>query len=396
MRVHLWLRRFPIILGMVLLLLPWGLEAANRAAGVITPAEWVITEHRLAGVEPPIIRPVMSVSGVWSGSFQKNFATYLDHSLPLLASAVGLKNQIYYSLFRLSDVQGIVLGKHGQLFENAYIDEYCGRHGGANPEGGEHWAEELAQMQAWYEAQGKVFIYVITPSKAATYPQYLPNGHACRSTPTDRDARGPAWDAMLDRHGVRYVDAASLVRQRKLDYPFEMFPLGGTHWNDVAAALAAQAIIRSINAAPMHWKLQDFSFSWRMVPPTGVARDLTDMLNLPFPRLNYRVPAVSLIPTPSAACSELMIGAVGGSFTFEIISTIMALPCAPQIDFYEYFHTERAFYPGDIRGPVDARQQGDLLLNRAQIVLLEENEQVMIRSEHGPAFYDMVAAQRRP
>ena len=380
MRAPVWLRRFPVVAGMALLLLPWVLAR--------------LPQHVLFGVQPPVSRPALSAAGLWSGAFQRSYTEYFDQTVPLLATAVGVKNQVYFSLLNQSGIPGVRIGKRLQLYEQAYIDEYCSRDTAAITAAADDWAADLARMQRWYAAQGKVFVYVVTPSKAATYPQYLPDARACRAPPADRDSMLPTWDAILDRHGIRHVDAASLVRQSKGAFPFEMFPRGGTHWNTVSAALAAQSVVRAINAAPMPWKLQDFTFTWTMAEPDAVARDLTDLLNLPFPRLDYRAPEVTVTPQGStSACKPLDIAAVGGSFTYEIIWTIMMLPCAPVIDFYDYFQVTHAHFPGDIRGPVDPAARDDRLLVQAKIILLEENEQLAMRSAHGPAFYKLVAAQ---
>ena len=378
---------------MLLLLLPWGFAAANAVAAWLAPGTVLIEEPGLFGQDQGAPEPEPSLAGLWSGAYQRAFAAYFGRHLPLLASAMRIKNQVYDSVLDQSGNPLLAIGKHKQLYEQVYIDEYCSRDTPAIIARGRRWAAELRQMQDWYAARGRVFVYVITPSKAATYPEYFPAGQPCPSPPAVRDALGPDWDAVLDQAGVRTVDAAALTRGAKRDYPFELFPPGGTHWNDVASALAAQAVVRRIDAAPAAWKLTDFSFTWHMAPPAGVARDLMDLLNVPYPRLDYLVPVVSIQAPPVDHCAAVNIGAVGGSFTYEMLWALLKLPCPPTIDFYSYFHTTHAAFPGDIRGPVDAAQRDDELLHRAQIVILEENEQTAMRSEHGPAFYDLVAAQ---
>ena len=384
MRAPLWLRRLPVAVAMGLLLLPWATLALSR---------WVlIPEPVLSGMEAPVPNPALDAHGVMSGSYQKAFTAYFDRNLPVLADAVLLKNQIYYSLLHQSGVGAVVIGKHRQLYEPVYVAEYCDRNIAAIHDRAEHWAANLARMQAWYAAQGKVFVYLITPSKAATYPQYLPANIPCYAKPADQVGFGPAWRQILDAHGVRSVDGAAITRAAKGHYPFEMFPLGGTHWNDVAAALATQAVVQQVDAAPMPWKLQPFTFTWTMVPPFFVALDLTNLINVPWPRLDFPVPVVDLAAPKPPGCTPVNIGFVGGSFSYEVMWTLMKLPCAPTIDFYSYFELEHTVFPGDIRIPIDRQQRQAELLQRANVVILEENESMMIRSNHGPAFYGMVEA----
>ena len=381
-----------MLLSMALLVLPWALAAVNAAAAWLWPGGPAIEEHKLFGVQPPSALPAPDAAGLWSGAFQLAFARSFGQSMPLLATAVGLKNQAYFSLLGQSGVPDVVVGKHLQLYERIYIVEYCGRNTAALMPAADLWAAHLAQLQSWYAAEGKTFLYVVTPSKPATIPQDLPDARACRSPQADRDGMLAAWDALLDRQGVRHVDAAAVMRQAP-GAP-EMFPRGGTHWNDVAAALATQAVVRAVNAAPGPWRLTDFSFTWQLTTPSGIARDITDLLNLPFPRLDYRVPAVALQPlAPAAACRPVNVAVVGDSFAYGMLWLLMRLPCPPTIDFYSYFKVAHAAFPGDIRGDVDPAQRDEELLHRAGIVILEENEVMAMRSAHGPALYRLVAAR---
>ena len=393
-RSLLALRRWPVLAGMALLVLPWLLAGLDAACEALWPGAAVFQEPALAGVAAPAPRPKLDAAGLASGAFQAAFTAYFDQNLPLLSTAVRLKNQLYFSLLGQSGLPDVVVGKHLQLYEQRYIDEYCRRDTAAIMAAAEPWAARLAQMQRWYAARGKVFVYVITPSKAATDPQDMPDGRACRSPPADRDRLLPAWDAMLERHGVRYADMATLIRRAAPAYGMAMFPRGGTHWNEVAAALGTQALIGAINGAGAAWTLPGFTFTWRMAPPAGIARDLTDLLNLPFPRLDYAAPVVSVIADAAPmSCRPVTIGAVGGSFTFELIWTLMKLPCPPRVEFYSYFRTMHAHFPGDQRTAVDPAQRAEDLLVRADVIVLEENEQVATRSEHGPAFYDWLAGR---
>ena len=367
---------------MALLLLPWAL------VGVRWVWPGALAGAGLAGVQRPVMQPTPTAADIWSGAFQRRYTAYFGQHVPLLAWAVALKNQLYFSVLHQSGTPGVIIGKHMQLFEPEYIDEYCSRNSAAILAGAEPWAIDLAQLQRWYAEQGRVFIYVVTPSKAAMEPQYIPG--RCRSPPSDRDALLPGWNAMLDRHGVRHVDAAGLVGAAQPNYPFAMFPRGGTHWNEVAAALATQAVVRAADRA----SLPPFAFTWHMAAPDDVARDLTDLLNLPSVRLDDQVPAVDIQSSkPAEPCRPPNIGMVGGSFTFEIVWTLMRLPCPPAVAFYPYFNLMYAAFPGDVRVPVDPAQREDELLRRADIVVLEENEQVAMRSAHGPALYALIARQ---
>ena len=64
-------------------------------------------------------------------------------------------------------------------------------------------------MQDGLQALGKPFVYVITPSKVAQYPQFIPDGYKCPAGFADKGSKLKVWDDALTRHGVRFVDGAS-------------------------------------------------------------------------------------------------------------------------------------------------------------------------------------------
>ena len=99
-------------------------------------------------------------------------------------------------------------------------------------------------MQDYFESRGKVFLYVITPSKVAQSPQYIPDGYTCPAAAKDRSDKLLVYDDILDRHGVHFVDTASDLAAAREEYGISMFPRGGIHWNSLATALGTQKVDR--------------------------------------------------------------------------------------------------------------------------------------------------------
>ena len=60
--------------------------------------------------------------------------------------------------------------------------------------------------------------------------------------------RSPCTAGCSTKAGINIVDAATLVAEARHKYPISMFPRGGTHWNMLAAALAAQALTDKLNS----------------------------------------------------------------------------------------------------------------------------------------------------
>jgi hypothetical protein len=254
-------------------------------------------------------------------------------------------------------------------------------------------AAGLRALQDRFAAHGQEFLYLITPSKVSENPWIIPPGYPCPHG-ADAPARRLAWTAALDQAGVHYVDATRPLRQARDRYKVPMFPRGGTHWDALGGALAAQALT---GAADAHGgRLTPFTFSvavgWR---PTGDDRDLYDMLNLVAPDDRYPVPQLAYQSAPPAPCRPQRIAQVAGSFVFRLNESLMAVACPPEIHLYWYWDQRAFVYPNGsrVKVPMDAARRTDDLLRWADLVILEENEATIPSSPHGNALLRLMAAR---
>jgi len=73
-------------------------------------------------------------------------------------------------VFNMSPVPSIVRLGHGELFERLYVDEYCGRRSGDAERLAARMVPRLLELQSAARQRGALFLYLITPSKAAHLP----------------------------------------------------------------------------------------------------------------------------------------------------------------------------------------------------------------------------------
>jgi hypothetical protein len=90
--------------------------------------------------------------------------------LPVFPISVRAKNQLIFSLFHESAAAGVVIGKNDQLYEQFYINEFCGRVLNPSLSNISQWGDSLHQIQSSLEKLGKKF-----PEKGITnlYYTYL-------------------------------------------------------------------------------------------------------------------------------------------------------------------------------------------------------------------------------
>lgn len=387
-RIPLW--RAPVVLGMALIagpsLLVYGNALHRLVAGVPMYSDTV-----LHGVQNPLPGPDLTRATLVSAGFMHATAASFGRHFPLLAAAVRIKGQIYWSLLHQSPTWFITIGRHDVLYENSYLDEYCSRDIAATRPRAVAWASKLMRMQRWYQSQGKLFLYLLTPSKAASEPETMPAGWPCAASAANRSGLHAAYRAILEQAGVNLVDAVETTGEAKRAYPFPPFPATGTHFNAVSTALAARRLIAVMAQAGSWRRMDDFSFSWRLGAPNDVDTDLLDALNVPYPGLREQTPAITIQPARQSRCVPVRMAQVGGSFTYQLDKVLQRTACPPEIDLYEYYRNTMAFYPGDQRYPVDPRRRAWVLLEAAQVVVLEENELLAPGSQHGEALFKLVS-----
>jgi alginate O-acetyltransferase complex protein AlgJ len=377
--------RLPLAIGASVLAISWFYLTWNTTVGELVPALRFRTKATIAGIVEGA-GPILSLDTVLRGTYQQWISVSIGKLSPIFKPAISWKNQIYYSLLGMSGSSTVVIGKDQQLFDVDFLNEYCSRDLEKLHEQGEAWAQRISQMQYYFESRGKVFLYIITPSKVAQHPQYIPDDYTCPAAAKDRSDKLLVYDDILDRHGVHFVDTASDLAAAREKYGISMFPRGGIHWNSLATALATQKVIAAVNARRPDPLLATFSFTWRIsYTARGIDRDLLDLMNLRHPDTHYPVPELAYQSEPlPGACHPMDITEVGGSFLDGLNWTLQKLACAPVITDWFYWDNKLMHYANDHRDlpPIDPQARRRSLLD-ADVVILEENEASGPQSAHG-------------
>ena len=390
-----WLRLglLPLAIGASVLLSSWFYLMWNTTAGELLPSLRFRTKATIAGIVKETA-PVLSLNSVLTGAYQQWISRSVGQLSPMFKPAIAWKSQVYYKLLGMAPTVQILVGKQNQLMEIHYLQEYCSRNVEKLRPRDEEWATRIRGMQDFFEARGKVFVYIITPSKVAEDPRIIPEGYICPASAKDRTDKLRVYDEILARHGVRFVDAASGLVAAREEYGVDMFPRGGIHWNSLASALGTEKVIAAVNAQRREPLLATLGFAWHIsYNPQGSDRDLLDLLNMKDPDAHYPVPELAYRSTsPANGCHSITIAEVGGSFLGGLNSTLQKLACPPRIDNWFYWDTRRMqFADGRLYElPMNADARRKSLLD-ADVIFLEENEEVEPASKHGEQMVQEVA-----
>ena len=390
-----WLKPgyLPLAIGAAVPLISWFYLMWNTTVGEAVPELRFRTKMTIAGIVQDAA-PVLSLHAMLTGTYQHWISSSIGKLSPIFKPAIVWKNQIYFTLLGTAGSTRIVVGRQQELLEISYLDEYCRRNLATLRTQGEDWAARIRLMQDILEARGKVFLYIITPSKVAQNPQYIPDGYACPAPAKDREEKLKIYGEILTRHGVRFVDTASDLAAAREQYGISMFPRGGIHWNSLAAALGTQQVIAAVNAQRDVPLLATLSFTWQTsYNPQGIDRDLLDIMNLRHPDTHYPVTELAYQSAPPpGGCRTTTITEVGGSFLGYLNNTLEQLACPPKISHWFYWDEKRFHYTGGRLDelPMDADAHRRSLLD-ADVILFEENEAWGPGSKHGELLMQAVA-----
>lgn len=364
------------------------------AWNLANPKQEIKIGPKLAGVtRPPALD--WSLPAMIDGSLQKAITSRVTEALPIRPLLVRFNNELRFELFGDLTLPGVVHGANGHLIEQVYLDEYCSRTEDMAETRAQAIIPKLREIQEYYRSRGAVFIYVISPSKVAHLPEYFVKPGQCPSTPAARTEFIPKYASLLKQAGIAVVDTATFIHSLKGKYEIELFPQGGSHWNEIGGARVATLIAEEINRQAGQVLAPPFTFTYKISGVTqGVDRELADLLNVFFPPLAYQTPKVTFQPSASCAdhpSAKLNVAVVGSSFTHLPAEILARDNCLSALNTYFYLTLSRH------GGFPYRRLQSDLTpddlkpLRDAKILLLEENESFAGASGYVEAFRELLA-----
>ena len=357
----------------------------NIVVSTSHPALAIKIGPKLAGVtyDAPVD---LSWTSIREGSFQKAIAARVTDAMPVRPLLIRINNEIRFELFGDLTAPSVVRGTNGQLIERSYLDEYCARVDGEGEKIARDMIPKLLDIQNYYRNRGGIFVYVVSPSKAAHFPEYFLDRFSCPSSAAARAQLVTQYVESLKREGIDVVDTASLIHSLKGKYDVDLFPQGGVHWNDLGGARAVAEIVSEIDRQAGRELVPPFTFTYTMSGVTkGVDRDLADLLNVFFPPLGYSTPKLTF--QPGASCADhpahtIDAAMVGSSFGHLPARMLIEDNCLTGLNFYYYLQLGRFGgipYHEIQRNLVDA----DLVrLRDAKIMIVEENESFIGKSAY--------------
>lgn len=303
---------------------------ARKASIVLFAAAWMVAlsatltgfppDWKPGGTERPSSMPKFNAETLLSGRFGEEFERHCARTFGFRGFGIRLEHQLEWELFRKLPKPGgtpIDYGRDHWLYEHEYVRHYVNRIEMRLKEAVE-FAGRMVSLRDRLARNGIPLVVCLAPSKAAVYPEYLPEGVG----PSAEDlSKTPARDLLyvcLLSASIPVVDSRALFLEWKQDGTL-LFARNGTHWNAYGAQRVFDAIVAAARAQNPAFPPVPEVIGHTDAPPLKKDRDLAFLHNMcryPYPDETVPYPVLSEVPVPEGR--RLRIFGVGDSFSFQL------------------------------------------------------------------------------
>jgi len=236
----------------------------------------------LAGAYYEPTKPVFNAKNWFDGTFQSDYEKYSNDKLGFHPGLVRIRNGFCYRVFHQINAQNIIAGKQDYFYEEDYFKAYYGKdYVGLSTI--QKKVLQTKQLQDSLAKMGKTLIICLAPSKAAYYPEFIPDNYKGKISDSTNYQQ---YCRLLKAAGVNVIDFNQWFLAQKSTTPYPLYPQYGIHWSQYGLLKASDSLItyvehlRSIHLS--HIQIDKYKLSRKMQFDDY---DLGKTLNLAGPQL---------------------------------------------------------------------------------------------------------------
>lgn len=190
---------------------------------------------QLSGVSSDDVSVELNSDTLADGTYQSSINDKFENNFPGRKALLKIRNQILYSLLRVSPNSNVIIGKDEYLFEPQYVLYETQVYAPASEEYFDGLTVKLSELQSLLKQNNKELYIFITPSKAHYYKDKIPD----KLMTADMEAQYhyTNYDKLiesLNKSGVAYFDSLRYIDAHLNDGSLEasLYYKSGIHWSN--------------------------------------------------------------------------------------------------------------------------------------------------------------------
>jgi hypothetical protein len=217
-------------------------------AGLLLPASLhLVVGGDGEGARMEYRKPAELPALAFDTKYPRAFEKYFDDNFALRTWLVRWHNRIKLFGLGSSPSPSFVVGEDGWLYYTGerVIENHVGELRLSRDEL-RQWQTVLEARRDWCAERGITYLFVIVPDKHAIYPEYLPSAYR-------HPERRTTYEQFMEHFGehsdLRPLGLKDLLLAARETEEHLLYYRLGTHWNDLGAWLAYEAILRRLAPA---------------------------------------------------------------------------------------------------------------------------------------------------
>lgn len=178
-----------------------------------------------------VFETALTVNNFFNSKYQNDIENFLKEKGKIAKKFRKINNTIIFKLFS-STSSGVIIGKDDFLFENGYIKEKFA-FDKKDYETIKNNVKKVKEVQNILNKNGIRFLYILAPTKADFYEEYLPKKFDCLLKNNKEEERNyTKFKKALDEYNVNYIDVNEYFMKNKYNSKKYLFPKYGIHWSE--------------------------------------------------------------------------------------------------------------------------------------------------------------------
>jgi len=268
----------------------------------------------------------------WStGEYQKQFETASNDNVGFHDFFVELQSQLNYSIYNISKIQSVVVGKEGYLYVRNYIDAVNG-----NDFMGSAYInlqiEKAKVVDSVLKSKNIDLLFAIAPGKGSYFPEYIPDVYKNNKYPDSTNYA--CYKKAFSISALNFIDLREYFLKIKDTCKYPVFSQVGVHWGEYACSIAAQQLIKEMEKIKKikiaEIKITDLTPNDNLI---SYDKDALSLMNM------FETPKFYSMPTPTIKCevhNQQKLLSISDSYFSNIVPLGIIDQIFPNYEYWIY------------------------------------------------------------